>query len=522
MTVALSGFTLHTNNDSEAGWAGTDGPDAYNNAEEGTNSESWQVSKNATETGTLTKSSALATSRGLFLFWMSSNLAPYYTDIDLELQSTAGNYKNFQVANSTNKEISGVFIPSAVDFINKGTETGTFSPAAFSLLRLIVDNSASGNIRSVINNWIDAMWYGSGHAITGTTVGDKLFDEAAGIDDTSKYGGIWNYNDEIFSQVDLSLNGTALTADSETLVFVATLNGYDTYELDGTGTATFVNTFIKASGAIDYNFDVSGMTAFSMTGGGLRGYLTAVFASGQTLASVLFQDGGTATIPNNPSNCTFNNSGQITLTGTMSGCLLNTPNLTASTAATVVDDLAKVGDADFTRGTNGYAVELTSIGAGSMTWNGTLSGYRAGATGSPVTPTNLGDEAIFVNVGSGTLTINVGASATVPSIRSAGATVNVVAGQSDLEFTVSPALTNYEYRVYEVTAKGSLTGSVEVQGIESTSVATNTYSYTHSVGKFFAVQIIPHANDYVEAVEYYDSSANDQSVTINMKKDTNN
>lgn len=436
MTVALSGFTLHTNNDSEAGWAGTDGPDAYNNAIEGTNSESWQVSKNATETGTLTKSATLDTVRELFLFWMSSNLAPYYTDINLELESTTGNRKSFEVANATNKEIGGVFISSAIDFINKGIETGTFSPAAFSLLRLIVDNSSSGNIRSVINNWIDAMWYGIGHSITGTTVGDKLFDEAASIDDTSKIGGIWNYNDEIFCQVDLSFDGTDLVSDSETLVFVDTLNGYDTYESDGTGTMEFINTFVKGSGAIDYNFDMSGMTAFTMTGGGILGFLTAVFAVGQAMSSVLFQDGGAMTVPNNPVNWTVNKCGQMTLTGTASGTTFNQPVLVASTAAVVVNDLTKVGDADFTRGTNGYAVELTSIGGGSMGWSATLSGYRAGATGSPVTPTNLGDEAIFVNVASGTLTINVAAGATIPSIRSAGATVNVVAGQVTTEIII--------------------------------------------------------------------------------------
>ena len=112
MAVALSGMTLHTNNDNEANWSGTDGPDTYNNSVQGTNSESWQVSKNASETGTLTVSSALNTTRGLFTFWMASNLAPYYTDIRLELQSTASNYKQFTVAAAADKNIDGVFVPS--------------------------------------------------------------------------------------------------------------------------------------------------------------------------------------------------------------------------------------------------------------------------------------------------------------------------------------------------------------------------------------------------------------------------
>ena len=51
MTVAVSGMSLHTNNDNEAGWSGTDGPDAYFVAVQGSNSESWLVSKNSSETG---------------------------------------------------------------------------------------------------------------------------------------------------------------------------------------------------------------------------------------------------------------------------------------------------------------------------------------------------------------------------------------------------------------------------------------------------------------------------------------
>ena len=78
MAIVNSGMTLYTDNDNEGGWGGTDGPDDYNNAIQGTNSESWQVSKNATETGTLTKSANMGTPK-YFTFYMSSNLAPYYT-----------------------------------------------------------------------------------------------------------------------------------------------------------------------------------------------------------------------------------------------------------------------------------------------------------------------------------------------------------------------------------------------------------------------------------------------------------
>ena len=87
MAVALSGMTLYTNNDNEGNWGGTDGPDTYNVSIQGTNSESWLVSKNATETGTLTLTPGTApdATRSLFMFWMKSDLSYYYTDIKAEL-----------------------------------------------------------------------------------------------------------------------------------------------------------------------------------------------------------------------------------------------------------------------------------------------------------------------------------------------------------------------------------------------------------------------------------------------------
>lgn len=422
MAVSLSGMSLHTNNDNEGGWGGTDGPDDYNNAIQGTNSESWQVSKNSTETGTLTTSSALNATRGIFTFWMSSNLAPYYTDVNLELQSTTNNYKTFEVANSTNKAIGGDFVATAIDYVNKGAATGTFAPTGFAVLRLIVDNSTSGNIRSVINNWIDAMYYGPGHTVSGTTTGDLLFKEAAGVDElvANKYGVMWNYNGIIYSQGDIDLSGTALISDSETLVFVDTLNGYDTYNLDITGTVTFKNTGIIGAGTIDYHLDASGATAFSMTGGFLTDCNVLTLADGQTFNGVVINSNVSSSISNDPDGCTFNTCGLITLTstGSLSNGVIYKSTSTASVSTTNLESL--VGMTITSDGSN-HAVELTSIGDGSMDWDNQVSGYAA-SNGS------TGNETIYVNVASGSLTINVVSGASTPTIRTAGAIVTVVAG----------------------------------------------------------------------------------------------
>lgn len=133
---------------------------------------------------------------------------------------------------------------------------------------------------------------------------------------------------------------------------------------------------------------------------------------------------------------TFRRCGQVTAGGaTFTNCVF--ANSTAA-ASLVAATLANTTKCSFVSDGSNHAIELTSIGAGSMNWDNTLTGYVAGSTGSPVTPSSTGNEAIYVNVASGTLTINVASGASTPSIRSAGATVNVVAGQ----VTVSLKVTN--------------------------------------------------------------------------------
>jgi len=353
---------------------------------------------------------------------MSSNLAPYYTEVELQLESTTNNFKVFTVATSSNKAIGGNFVPSAIDYVNKGTETGTFAAASFAKTVITVDNSSSGNIRSVINNWIDAMYYGPGHTVSGTTTGDELFKEAAAVDEltANKYGVMWNYNGIIYSQGDVDLAGSALTSDSETLVFVDTINGYDTYDLDISGTVTFKNTGIIGAGAIDFNLDGTGATGFSMSGGFLTSCKALTLIDGQTFDNVVINGNATSSIANDPDGCTWNASGLITIetNGSLNNCTINESTSTESVTTASLEVLT--GNTFVSDGSN-HAVILTSIGDGSMDWDNQLSAY-ASADGS------TGNEGIYVDVGSGNLTINVASGASTPSIRTAGATVTVVAG----------------------------------------------------------------------------------------------
>lgn len=186
-----------------------------------------------------------------------------------------------------------------------------------------------------------------------------------------------------------------------------------------------------------------------------------------------------------------------------------------NTGFLVTDDLDLTTESFFDSDGTGHAIELTSLGSGSMGWDNRLRDYAA-SDGS------TGNEAIWVNVSSGTLTINVASGADTPSIRTAGAVVSVVAGLSTLAFTLDPSIIDYEYRIYEVTARGSLDGAVEVAGQETATVDNQSYLYTHVGGKVLAVQIIPQPdNEFEEKIEYFDSSASDQIVIIGLEVEEN-
>ncbi len=525
MAVTNSGMTLHTDNDNEGGWGGTDGPDDYNNAIQGSNSESWQVSKNAIETGTLTKSANMGTSK-YFTFYMASNLAPYYTDVKLEVRTNSSNYESFTIATSSLRLVSGDFHPIVVEF-GEGTETGTLDITSIADVRIVLDNSSSGNIRSVINNWIDTMWYGSSRAIGGSTVSDKLFLESHTLDTTTNdnYDGCSElYKGSLAYQTDIIVNTTTGNSYGETLVFAHGNNTSDSYTLSITGTAYFkASNIIVSDSGVTLNFASTSATAFTIEGGSLIALGTTIFGSGQDITGMVL--GNRTSITHgacNFENNTINTSGVMTVSSTGT-CTGNTFNKPSGVSAIKLADLSYAPNNTFVSDGSSHAVELTSIGSGTMTWSGNTSGFDAGSTGSPVTPTNTGNEDIYVSASSGTLTINVSDTATTPSIKSAGATVNVVAGQKNFKFTLDPSLTAYEWRIYSVDAVGSMDGATELDGQEDATADNQTYSYSYTSDTPIAVQIINQPdNDYEESVTYYTLGNADQDISIILKKDNNN
>jgi hypothetical protein len=114
-----------------------------------------------------------------------------------------------------------------------------------------------------------------------------------------------------------------------------------------------------------------------------------------------------------------------------------------------------------------------------MIWDCKGTGYAA-SNGS------TGQETIWVDVGSGTLDISVSSNGTTPTIRTTGATVNVIENQVTLTLTGLQA--NSEVRIYSA---GTTT---ELAGIEN-SGTTFQYTYTYQASTF--VDIVVHSINYV-------------------------
>lgn len=177
-------------------------------------------------------------------------------------------------------------------------------------------------------------------------------------------------------------------------------------------------------------------------------------------------------------NTSYNRCGTVTAGGAgFSGCTFDS-SVSASTTTTT--DLANFFDCNFISDGSNHAITLTSIGGGSMDWKNNLENYVAGSAGSPVTPTSTGNEAIYVNVASGTLTINSFAGYTVPSIRTAGATVNIVVAPVATTITVTDINTSAVIvgaRVFLEAfsgATGNYRESVTITRATSTATVTHT------------------------------------------------
>ena len=231
-----------------------------------------------------------------------------------------------------------------------------------------------------------------------------------------------------------------------------------------------------------------------------------------------FNDMGTFIYDSNSTatNCTYRRCDQISGTGTLTDCTIDS---STNASAILSSGLSTITGCSFTSDGSSHAVELSSIGAGSMTWNNTATNYDAGATGSPVTPTTTGNEDLYVNVATGTLTVNVASGASIPSIRSAGATVNVVAGLATVKAVCQDSITKALISGVGVILRagdtvGGLPFKDAVTITRSGSVATVTHT-GHGLGTNQYIEIADaDQNEYNRVKQITVTGANDYTFTV--------
>lgn len=429
MAVSNSGMTLYTSNDTAESWTGTDGLDSEVKIQ-GTGSQSFLVGKNSDETGILALSASMGTPK-YFTLYSKCDVYAFYTAVYIQLESTTNNFEEFTISTNAVPDVSGDFRAS-VNQIGQGTSTGTYVPNSHTIMRYRVDNSASGNIRAITNTWIDCMYYGNGRTISGTTTGDKLFQES---DDLDKSGDTYDgcsetYKGSLSYQTDVTVSTTTGNSYGEVVTWAYGRNTDNSYSLTVTGTADFQNTIlIGGAGTVQarIGLDTSSATSFAMSGGGVTNGGAIVLGSGQTISGVVFSNCTSFTVPNTLTNCTITGSGLLTLTGSITGGTISNPTGASAVSASTLNNITGV---NFISDGSSHAVDLGTISTTtSMDWNNSFSGYA-------VVDGSTGNEVIKVNVDSGqTLTIN--SSSGTPSVYNTGAgTVNVVSGQVTFTLTV--------------------------------------------------------------------------------------
>lgn len=194
-----------------------------------------------------------------------------------------------------------------------------------------------------------------------------------------------------------------------------------------------------------------------------RGNFEMIDNATVTMQGCSFVDMGTFIFQSNAdlTATTFRRCDLVTQGGaSFTSCIFDDSRATSSLLAS---DASQISDCEFSSDGSNHAIEVT--GTNDFTFDSKVTGYVAGTTGSPVSTTATGNEAIYIKATSGTININVADGADVPSVRSDGAVVNVVAGQRTFTVDVSDintgaAVQNARVLVTAVAGGGLAQGTV--------------------------------------------------------------
>ena len=324
---------------------------------------------------------------------------------------------------------------------------------------------------------IDAIRYGRGEfQVTGT--GADFSGMAAANDASTARWGLFRATRGGFlwkGLMSLGLTGTSVTfSDSNKNIFIE-----DTPRVSSGFNKIEIN---NASSSITWNnITILGIQT-SITGSDpvSPGDFEVVDDATVDLTSCTFVDMGIFAFDSNSTLdvCTWRRCHQVT----GNEAIFDRCDFDSSPAAIAisVSDLNQVTNGHFISDGNGHAVELTSLGTGTMTWSNVVVGY-ASSDGS------TGDEALYVNVGSGTLNLSIATGATTPSIRTAGATVNIVSSV-DLTMTVKDESGSVIVGAYAYIDDNDQTPFIMNTTTNSSGIATTPYSGSPVTGARWRVR----------------------------------
>lgn len=380
------------------------------------------------------------------------------------------NYKKWFVDGSDTQPNSDgwkcyVIDPSGTADASAGTLTLTSVKNVGYLVR---QNTA---ISTALNNtFVDAIRMGSGIAATASSSGDTItMSGLFGYDSTkSNSWGVVTQNAGIYygaGKINIGATGQTNTCNFTDVDQVLVWRDFpvaDTlYEWNLKGAASFKTTVQFTSSVMRgqagqvWNITCDANSNFKLYGCSIANLRSGILSSGSVL------DG-----------TSVNTSGTIDLNGaTVTSCDFSghTANQILCSSPSEVNNIT---DTTFTKGAaTAHAIEITGTAA-----NFTLDGITF--TGYASTNGSTGNEAVYVNIGSGNVEITV-LNGTNPSIRTAGASVSFAATPVSVKVTVKDATTGDPIQNARVLLEKVSDGADILTGLTNASgVISGSFSYT--------------------------------------------
>lgn len=284
-------------------------------------------------------------------------------------------------------------------------------------------------ISTALNNvFVDAIRAGTGFTATTTTAGDTITMSALFTYDSTKtnaWGVVTQLSGIYYGAGKITIGSTGQTnvcnfTDTNQVLVWRDYPVADTlYEFRLFGAASFKTTMqwtdsvIRGQAGQVWNITCDANSDFKAYGCALANLRSAVLSSGSVIDDTSVSASGT-----------IDTNGATITDSTFSGHTATQLKFDA------LSEIASVSNCAFVSGGTGHAIEITGT-AGNCSFNNlTFTGYSGTSTNA----------AVYVNIASGTVNITISGGNT-PSIRTAGATVNVIVGAT-VTFTGLPTGTD--------------------------------------------------------------------------------